>query len=331
MLKSKILFTLLTAATAGALGVPAAMAQPFPGDPVQPGPAPGAPVSTLRTPLISGQPSSAPFVPPAEGQPPAIGDGSTPAPVTGGHAGAPVTLLPWVPVIPSNQIDQGSSGIPLPVDPAITSPPGVLGPALAPVIPAPPSTPGADPGSLTAPTGSFNPADETNVNPGGGLPGTGGYYTSIPTMRRGGQETHQYGYRGRNSILGGGGTDGSQDNVERLGPWAGYGAVFGVPTGDGWRNSSIDLGGGQRFKTGGNVIPTGSTVQDYGLSSTRTNVIGALQSQQSTEFGQGMRRLPLYSSKTTDFGFPYTQFDPANVNAQKQDQLLNPTAILTNF
>ncbi|MBK9143588.1 MAG: hypothetical protein IPM23_13885 [Candidatus Melainabacteria bacterium] len=331
MLKSKILFTLLTAATAGALGAPAAMAQPFPGDPVQPGPAPGAPVETLRTPLITGQPSAPPFVPPPEGQPPAIGDGSTPAPVTGGHAGAPVTLLPWVPVIPSNQIDQGSSGIPLPVDPAITSPPGVLGPALAPFIPAPPSTPGADPGSLTAPAGSFNPADELNINPGGGIPGTGGFYTSIPTTRRGGQESHQYGYRGRNSILGGGASDGSQDNVERLGPWAGYGAVFGVPTGDGWRNSSIDLGGGQRFKSGGNVIPTGSTVQDYGLSSTRDHVIGALQSQQSTEFGQGMRRLPLYSSKTTDFGFPYTQFDPANVNAQKQDHLMNPTAIITNF
>ncbi|MBI1271037.1 hypothetical protein GC174_11455 [bacterium] len=331
MIKSRILTTICAAFALGALAMPRAEAQPFPGDPVQPGPAPGAPVETLRTPLIQGHPSAPAFIPPAEGAPPAIGDGATPAPVTGGHSNLPVTLLPWVPVIPSNQIDQGSSGIPLPVDPAVTSPPGVLGPALTGIVPAPPSTPGADPGSLTAPIGSFNPAQELNIIPSGGIPGTGGYYTSIPTVRRGGQETHQYGYRGMNSILGGGASDGSQDNIERLGPWAGFGTVTGVPTGNGWRNSAIDLGGGQRFKAGGSVIPTGSTVQDYGLSSTRDNGIGALNAQQSTEFGQGMRRLPIYSSKTTDFGFPYTQFNPANVNVQKQDHLLNPTAVITNF
>lgn len=331
MLKSRILQTLFIACAFGAFIAPSALAQPFPGTPVQQGPPPGAPVETLRTPLIQGHPSAPAFVPPAEGQPPAIGNGPTPAPVIGGHDGLPVTLLPWVPVIPSNQIDQGSSGIPLPVNPAVVSPPGVLGPALTGVTPSSPSTPGFDPGSLTAPAGSFNPAQELNIIPSGGIPGTGGFNTSIPTVRRGGQETHQYGYRGANSILGGGGSDGSQDNIERLGPWAGFGTVTGVPTGNGWRNSAIDLGGGQRFKSGGTVIPTGSSVQDFGLSSTRDHGIGALQAHQSTEFGQGMRRLPLYSHKTTDFGFPYQQFNPSNVNPQKQDHLITPTAVITNF
>ena len=253
MLKSRILNTLIAAFAFGALTAQTAQAQPFPNDPVQPGPAPGAPVNTLRTPLIQGHPSAPAFVPPAEGQPPAIGDGATPAPVIPGHSSLPVTLLPWVPTIPSNQIDQGSSGIPLPVNPAVVSPPGVLGPSLTGIVPAPPSTPGADPGSLTAPAGSFNASEEVNIIPTGGIPGQGGFYTDINTVRRGGQETHQYGYRGRNSILGGGGSDGSQDNIERLGPWAGFGTVTGVPTGNGWRNSAIDLGGGQRFSTGGTV------------------------------------------------------------------------------
>ena len=208
-------------------------------------------------------------------------------------------------------------------------PAGVLGPSLTPFIPPPPSTPGADPGSMTAPIGSFNPAEQTNIYPGGGLPGTGGYYTTIPTQRRGGQETHQWDLRGRNSVLGGGGD--SQDEVTRLGPTAGYGVPFGVPTGDNLRYSSIDLGGGMRFKAGGVVVPTGTAVQDYGLSSTRNNGIDALSAQQSTEFGQGWRRIPQYSSNTTDFGFPYMQFNPANTNPQKQDQLLLPTAIETNF
>lgn len=330
MLKSTLLSTIFAIAAVGAIA-PAALAQPFPGDPVQPGPAPGAPVETLRTPLIDGALSSPPFVPPIEGQPPAVGDGSTPAGVIPGHIGAPLTLLPWVPAVPANQIDIGSSGIPLPFDPAIQSPPGVLGPALTGIVPNSPSTPGADPGSMQAPAGFINPADQVNIIPTGGLPGTGGFYTSIPTMRRGGQESHQYEYRGRNSVIGGGGGDDSQDNIERLGPWAGWGTVTGVPTGDGWRNSAIDLGGGQRFKVGGTKISTGSGIQDYGLSTTRMNAIGALNAHQSTEFGQGMRRLPIFSNKTTDFGFPYAQFDPANVNPQKQDQLLLPTAIETNF
>jgi len=320
------LSALISVACAGA-----AFAQ-FPGNPVQPGPAPFSPVSTLRTPLINGQPSGAPFMCPPQGQPPAIGDGPTSMPVTGGMAGTPIDLMPWVPSIPANQIDNNTSGIPLPVNPAVTSPPGVLGPLLTPVIPHSPSTPGYDPGSLTAPVGFMNASQELNINPTGGIPGTGGFNTSINTIRRGGQETRQYGYRGRNSVLAGGGTDGSQDNIERMGPWSGFGAVTGVPTGSGWRSSAIDLGGGQRFQAGGNcVIPTGSTVQDFGNSSTRYNSTMGLTAHQSTEYGQGRRRLPMYSSKSTDFGFPYTQFNPSNVSNQKRDHLINPTAVITNF
>jgi hypothetical protein len=170
-----------------------------------------------------------------------------------------------------------------------------------------------------------------NIQPEGGIPGTGGYNTTIPTQRRGGQETHQWELRGRNSSLIPGMGDGSQDQVTRLGPYSGWGVPFGVPTGDGLRNNSIDLGGGMRFKAGGGRIATGSTVQDYGLSPMRDHWIDALSAQQATEFGQGMRRLPVYSNKSTDFGFPYAQFDPANTNPQKQDQLLLPTAIITNF
>lgn len=291
--------------------------------------------STLRDPLIPGAVSTPPFVPPAEGAPPAPGTGPTPAPVTPGQGGPP-TLLPWIPAVPSNQIDLGSSGIPLPFGPPVQMPPGVLGPLLTPFVPAPPSTPGGDPGILTVPPNSpsFNPAALEPVLPMGGIPGTGGYNTTIPTVRRGGQESHQWELRGRNSSLIGGLGDGSQDQVTRLGPYSGWGVPFGVPTGDGLRNNSIDLGGGTRFKAGGGIgdeISTASTLQDFGLSATRENPIQGLSAQQSYEFGQGWRRIPLYSSKTTDFGFPYHQFNPANVTQQKTGQRFNPTAVITNF
>jgi len=330
MLNRKFLPAMIVAFTLGATQAMAALAQPWPGNPGQGTPAPGMPVGTLRTPLIEGQPTSAPFLPPAEGQPPPVGCGPTPWGVTPGMGGAP-TLLPWVPAIPSNSVDNNFSGIPLPITPAVVSPPGVLGPALTGIVPGPDSTLGSDPGSLTAPPGYINASQQVNIIPTGGIAGTGGYYTDMPTIRRGGQETHQWELRGRNSAIGGLGGDGSQDNIGRLGPWAGWGTVTGVPTGDGLRNSSIDLGGGQRFKAGGVVIPTGSTIQDFGLSSTRDNPIGALEAQQSYEFGQGFRREPVYSSKTTDFGCRFAQFSPANENPQKRAQLLLPTAVRTNF
>ncbi len=313
MLNRKFIPAMIAAFTLGAIQASAALAQPWPGSPMQGSPMPGGPVGTLRDPLIGGAPTSAPFIPPADGQPPPVGCGPTPWAVNPGMGGAP-TLLPWVPV-----------------NPAVVSPPGVLGPALTGIVPGPESTLGSDPGSLTAPIGYINDAQQLNVLPGGGLPGTGGYNTTINTIRRGGQETHQWELRGRNSMIGGVGGDGSQDNITRLGPWAGWGTVTGVPTGDGLRNSSIDLGGGQRFKVGGVVIPTGSTIQDFGLSDMRNNPIPSLNAQQSYEFGQGFRREPVYSSKTTDFGCGFRQFSAANENPQKRNQLLPPTAIETNF
>ncbi|MBA4077282.1 MAG: hypothetical protein C0508_19790 [Cyanobacteria bacterium PR.023] len=308
----------------------AASAGPYPGSPPQGTPAPFSPVTTLRTPLVIGQPAGLPFQAPIEGAPPAIGDGPTPVGVNPGMLSSP-ELMPWVPAIPANQIDNNFSGIPLGISPAIVSPPGVLGPSLTGIVPQSPSTPGTDPGSLTAPMGSINASQEVNIMPSGGFAGTGGYNTSIPYQRRGGQETAQWGYRGRNSMIGGFGGDGSQDNVTRMGPWAGWGTVTGVPTGNGLRSGSIDLGGGQRFQAGGAIIPTGSSIQDFGLSNTRNNPIAALEANQSYEFGQGMRRIPMYSSKTTDFGLPYTQFSPGNVTAQKTGQRQLPTGVITNF
>ena len=122
-------------------------------------------------------------------------------------------------------------------------------------------------------------------------------------------------------MIGGLGGDGSQDNITRLGPWAGWGTVTGVPTGDGLRNSSIDLGGGQRFKIGWCLYSNGSTIQDFGLSSTRNNPIPSLDAQQSYEFGQGQRREPHYTSKTTDFGFPFRQFSAANEDAAEDQSI----------
>lgn len=290
--------------------------------------------STLRDPLIPGSVSSAPFVPAPDGAPPSPGSGPTPAPVVPGMGGPP-TLLPWVPAVPSNQIDLGSSGVPMPFGPPVAMPPGVLGPLMTPFVPAPPSTPGGDPGILqVAPNAAtFNPAAIQPVAPGGGIPGQGGFNTTIPTVRRGGQETHQWELRGRNSSLIGGLGDGTQDQVTRMGPYAGWGVPFGVPTGDGLRNNSIDLGGGTRFSTGpdGTPISTASTIQDFGDSAMRNSPIQGLGAQQSYEFGQGWRRIPLYSNKSTDYGFPYHQFNPANVMNQKRGQFLNPNAVITNF
>jgi hypothetical protein len=253
--------------------------------------------------------------------------------------GAP-TLTPWNANTGANGIAGGNSGLGLPFSPSIATPPGALGPLLTPFIPNAPSTAGGAPAYLQAPAGYINPAQQTGVLPGGGLPGTGGYNTSINRIRRGGQSTYQYEERGLNSYLGGGGN--SQDEVTELGPLAGFGVPYGIPTGNGYnngaafsnndnRNSSIDLGGGQRLRIGGALIPLGQTIQDYGLSATRGNAIGALSAQQSTDFGQGLRNEPIASYNTTDFGLGYRQFNAANVGYQKTGQLLNPTAIQTNY
>jgi hypothetical protein len=308
--------------------------------------------TTLRNPLIPGAQSTGPGVPAADGAPEIPGEGPTGLPEIKGMTGPP-TLLPWVPAVPANDIDMGNSGINLGITPAIESPPGVLGPSLTGIIPPPPSTPGADPGILQVPpdSPSFNPALETGVLGGGqGLPGVGGDPTNgtIPNARKGGQTTQQFERRGLNVAFGAGsGAKGSiQDEVARTGVLAGYGLPYGVPTGNGFanasnsalpggsdlRNSSIDLGGGQRIKVGGQIISTGSSIQDFGLSDLRNNPVAALQAQQSTDFGQGWRRITsVYSSTTTDFGLPYQQFNAANDTQQQRGQLLNPNAIETNF
>jgi hypothetical protein len=246
---------------------------------------------------------------------------------------------PWVPAVPANDIDLGSSGISLPTSPPITMPPGVLGPALTGIVPPPPSTPGAAPPYLTAPDGYTEPSEIVQVNQGGGLPGTGGYDTTIPETRRGGQQTHEFEYRELTSVLGGGGN--SQDEVTEMGPIAGYGLPFGVPTGNGYnkgtqagsenRLSDIDLGGGMRMKVGGTKISTGSSLQDMGISYLRDNGVTGLTAQRATEFGQGLRREPIFSNNTTDFGLGFKQFPAANENPQATGQLLPPKAVETNF
>jgi hypothetical protein len=322
---------------------------------------------TLRDPLIPGAQSTGAWTPPSDGAPPPVGDGPTSLGVTPGMGGAP-TPLPWVPAIPANQLGLQNSGINLPIAPSIVSPPGILGPEITQWLPksaAPPSVlgpqpsaPGAPGGMLQLPPYEANPGDFTDAQQvpvddnGAGLPGTGGYGTSVSQNRRGGQQTHQWGGTYANATrhrafgTGSGAKGDVQDEVARVGALAGFGLPFGVPTGNGFdkgtaaggdmRNSSIDLGGGQRMKVGGTTISTGSSVQDFGLSDTRNNSIPALKAQQSTDFGQGFRNMVkqglIQANATTDFGIPYQQFKGANLNGtQKTGQRLQPQAIETNF
>lgn len=331
MFNRKILQIALTALVAGCAFSPAVFAQG---------------TTTLRDPLIPGAldtpPGTCPdmLYPP---KPPAPGDGPTPQPVTPG-IGTP-NYEPWVPAIPADTIGVTNSGISLPVSPPITMPPGILGPALTPVIPTEPSTPGAAPPWTYGYNGALDPVEQTAVQPQGGLPGTGGYNTTIPKHVRGedGRQDTFQGQQRRASILGGGGY--TQDEVTETGPLAGYGVPFGVPTGNGYNNgppgtgsdlrfSSIDLGGGMTMRVGGECkISTGSTLQDYGSSATRNNGVLGLTAHQSTEFGQGFHRMPIMSNKTTDFGFPLKQWIQPNTNPQAQPASYTapPNAIETNY
>lgn len=143
-------------------------------------------IQTLRNPYIPGANYSPPYVCPQEGQPPAIGDGNAPAPVTPGHTCAPESM-PWVRVIPANQIDQPNSWVGgLPSEDTLASP-YTLGPSLN--VPHPPSVPGQDPGQLPGPL-DFRPppAAIVNINPNGGMPGD-----MAPKERWGGQTTRDLG------------------------------------------------------------------------------------------------------------------------------------------
>lgn len=143
----------------------------------------GSPNTTLRTPLIYGAPSTPPLEQAPQGQAPPIGDGSTPAPVVPGHTGAP-TLLPANPVYPANHINFPSYQVPF--NPAGEHAPGQYGPTTW--VPAPPSTPGSDPGMICGPTDFYPPpVNVVNINPGGGISGW------APTQRWGGQTTQDFG------------------------------------------------------------------------------------------------------------------------------------------
>jgi hypothetical protein len=319
--------------------------------------APNANAQGTRTffdPYIPGTLISPPLVPPATPPMEAPGMGPTPPPVNPGMPG-PAELMPWVPAIPADPFGQANTGLGLPLGSAALTPPGVLGPAMSGFIPPPDSAPGPIPPYLNA-VGGPNPTDEVQVPNGGVLPGTGGYYTTINKVRKGGQKTQQFGSwleqsSGLPSILGGGGPN--QDEVTLTGPLAGWGIPFGIPTGVGYNNgpagsnndlysTSVDLGGGPRMKVGGNVISTDQTIQDYGQNILTQSPIGGLTAQQSTDYGQGLHSLinngavgNAQVSKTTDFGFKFQPFNAANLDYGDRNPggswLLPPQAVETNF
>lgn len=216
-------------------------------------------------------------------------------------------------------------------------------------IPPPSSAPGAIPPYLQSPGAPFNPAEQTPVPIGGILPGTGGYFGSIPKFRRPGQKTDEFAFQELPSILGGGGPN--QDEITEMGPLAGWGLPYGIPTGVGYNNagpginndnyqSSVDLGGGPRMKIlspgvyggGPTVISTDTTIQDYGANVFRHSPIGLLTAQQSTDYGQGFHGSGIYTNKTTDFGFNFQPWNPANIGVDdKVAPRLNPIAVETNF
>lgn len=132
--------------------------------------------TSLRNPLIPGAPYAEPNEQPSPGQPPPVGDGDTPAPVTPGHEGAPIPPPSDVPVPPSSPLDSGQ------VDGAV-----------APYLTPPPSTPGEDPGLLPGTTSGYKPpALQTDVQPQGGLSG------DAPIHHWGGQTSRDFGLN-RNS------------------------------------------------------------------------------------------------------------------------------------
>lgn len=125
---------------------------------------------TLRTPLIPGAAWSPAYQCPPEGQPPPVGDGPVPAPVTPGHLGGPCPPPTAVPLPPMGPMDK----------PAINA-------MLAPYLTPPPSTAGEDPGLLPGVNGYIPPASVVQINPGGGIDG------QAPTTRWGGQSTKDFG------------------------------------------------------------------------------------------------------------------------------------------
>jgi len=135
----------------------------------------GPEIDTLRTPLIPGASWQVPYVPAPEGQPPPIGDGPVPEPVTPGHLGGPMPPPTQVPMPPVGPMDKH-----------------IVNAYAAPYLVPPPSTPGPDPGMLPGVNGFIPPAEIVDVQQGGGLSG------NPPVVRWGGQTTQDFG-RPKNS------------------------------------------------------------------------------------------------------------------------------------
>ncbi|MBU6450707.1 MAG: hypothetical protein KGS72_02935 [Cyanobacteria bacterium REEB67] len=135
--------------------------------------------TTLRQPLIDGQPNAAPFEVPAIGDPPPIGSGDVPPMVTPGMFGPP-DLPPsdlYVPPVMGGDKDS--------VNAAVS---GYLTP--------PPSTPGADPGNINGSSGGYGlqaPVGTGNIDAGGGIS------FSAPTTRWAAQRSTDYG-RNQNRV-----------------------------------------------------------------------------------------------------------------------------------
>jgi hypothetical protein len=155
----------------------------------------GAPIDSLRTPLIDGATSTAPLDVADPGAPPPIGDGMIPPPVNPGMSmvGSP-TVIPSVPITPANDIENPS--VQVPIDPAGLSAPGEFGPNT--YAPPPPSTPGEDPGILHAPLDYVPPPASDQ-----GVPiQSGGIAGSASNQRWGGQDTQDFGLYRHSTHLG---------------------------------------------------------------------------------------------------------------------------------
>jgi hypothetical protein len=325
MFKTKVLTLVLASTAVGAFALPSAFAQG---------------TTTFYDPYVPGVQITPPLLPPAAGPMVAPGSGPTPPPVTPGMPG-PAESMPWIPTMPVNSFG-GNTGLSLPIGPQVLTPPGVLGPALSGFIPPPASAPGPIPPYLD-PQGGINPSQEVQVPMGGVLPGTGGYYGSMPRVRKGGQKTLEFARRELPSIMGGGGPN--QDSVTLMGPLAGYGTIYGIPTGEGYNNgpagsnndlrqTSVDLGGGARMKVGNQIISTNQSIQDYGNNVLRTTPIGGITARQSTDMGQGVHGSGVNAGKTTDFGGNFQPFNPANIGPGTRDPqnswLLPPQGVETS-
>lgn len=127
-------------------------------------------LTTLKSPLIPTAPNAPSYGYVGEGQPPPIGDGFCPPPVTPGHFGAPCPP-------PSA----------LYVPPVMGGDKGTVNAYAAPYLTPPPSG-DWDPGMIHESNGgAYPPATWTNINPGGGISG------SAPICRWDSQKTQDHG------------------------------------------------------------------------------------------------------------------------------------------